>query len=514
MGRYSQQLSRAARRPRRRSAGQRVLDVGCGPGALTAELVARVGADAVSRGRPVGGVRRGRARRDIRASTSRRAPAEELPFADGAFDAALAQLVVHFMADPVRACARWRASTRAGRRRRRVRLGPRGREGPLSLFWQRRARARSRRRTTSRAWPGAREGHLGELFAERRASSEVEEAALEVSRVEYASFDEWWEPFTLGVGLCRRLLPREPLDERGARRSCAYQCREAGSLPRRSPITTAAWWPARGESLMTLQQLSRVYGDEDLACLRRPRSEPRPGKARTRSTRSRATYLSRRLAGARCRVPRRGAPDPPGRAIRPDGRRGRSGRGTHRARAGGDRTPAARRRSRRGAGPAPAPAPLPGRVISISSGAATSSPRCEDLDGALREVAPGAQPRGHMLVYTTFRTDLLSPQEAELFDRHLGNVARQHDRGERRSCLSACGASRRAQGPDRDGMARARRGAAQPHVAIDAQALALAAAGGGTGRALRPGHLRQHRGEPCTGRSSSSLASCCPSCMS
>jgi ubiquinone/menaquinone biosynthesis C-methylase UbiE len=30
----------------------------------------------------------------------RRAAAEELPYADGTFDAAVAQLVVHFMADP------------------------------------------------------------------------------------------------------------------------------------------------------------------------------------------------------------------------------------------------------------------------------------------------------------------------------------------------------------------------------------------------------------------------------
>ena len=36
-----------------------------------------------------------------------RAAAEQLPFADDEFDAALAQLVVHFMADPVAGLARW-----------------------------------------------------------------------------------------------------------------------------------------------------------------------------------------------------------------------------------------------------------------------------------------------------------------------------------------------------------------------------------------------------------------------
>ena len=46
----------------------------------------------------------------------------------------------------------------------------------------------------------------------------------------------------------------------------------------------------------------------------------------------------------------------------------------------------------------------------------------DDLDGALREVRRTLKPAGHMLVYTTFVTDLLSVQEAELFGRHLGNV--------------------------------------------------------------------------------------------
>src|SRR5919198_799031 len=42
------------------------------------------------------------------------APAEDLPFGDDAFDAALAQLVVHFMKDPVAGLAEMRRGTRAG----------------------------------------------------------------------------------------------------------------------------------------------------------------------------------------------------------------------------------------------------------------------------------------------------------------------------------------------------------------------------------------------------------------
>jgi 2-polyprenyl-6-hydroxyphenyl methylase/3-demethylubiquinone-9 3-methyltransferase len=45
-----------------------------------------------------------------------------------------------------------------------------------------------------------------------------------------------------------------------------------------------------------------------------------------------------------------------------------------------------------------------------------------DLDAALEETARVLSPEGHMLVYTTFATELLGPQEAELLNRHLGNV--------------------------------------------------------------------------------------------
>ena len=47
----------------------------------------------------------------------------------------------------------------------------------------------------------------------------------------------------------------------------------------------------------------------------------------------------------------------------------------------------------------------------------------EDLQPALREAARVLSPDGHMLVYTTFATDLLRPQELEMLNRHLGNVS-------------------------------------------------------------------------------------------
>ena len=99
MGRYSVLLSPQLADLAGISGGQRVLDVGCGPGALTAELVARVGPAAVSAVDPSEPfVEAARARNpevDVQ-----RASAEQLPFPDQAFDTTLAQLVVHFMSDP------------------------------------------------------------------------------------------------------------------------------------------------------------------------------------------------------------------------------------------------------------------------------------------------------------------------------------------------------------------------------------------------------------------------------
>ena len=81
-------------------AGRRVLDVGCGPGALLGELVARVGAERVAGVDPAEGFVAA-ARDRYPGTVVHQATAEQLPFGDNTFDAALAQLVVHFMSDPV-----------------------------------------------------------------------------------------------------------------------------------------------------------------------------------------------------------------------------------------------------------------------------------------------------------------------------------------------------------------------------------------------------------------------------
>ena len=136
----SSPLSRVSR------AGQRVLDVGCGPGALTTELVRRLGADAVAAVDPSEPfVRRG-PRAAPRASRVELASAEHLPFPDHAFDAALAQLVVHFMTDPVAGLTEMARVTRPGGVVAACVWDHGGGQGPLGRYWRSRAAPRSGRR--------------------------------------------------------------------------------------------------------------------------------------------------------------------------------------------------------------------------------------------------------------------------------------------------------------------------------------------------------------------------------
>lgn len=93
--------------------GQRALDVGCGPGALTEVLVDRLGESSVSAIDPSEPfVRSVRLRFPL--VDCRLAAAEELPFDTGSFDLSVSQLVVHFMDDPVRGIRELARVTRPG----------------------------------------------------------------------------------------------------------------------------------------------------------------------------------------------------------------------------------------------------------------------------------------------------------------------------------------------------------------------------------------------------------------
>src|SRR3954452_460706 len=98
MGRYTRTLAPALADAAGVSAGMRALDVGCGPGGLTHELAGRLGEDRVAAVDPSPPFAAANRERHPRADV-RDAAAEDLPFEDDSFDAALSSLVIAFMRD-------------------------------------------------------------------------------------------------------------------------------------------------------------------------------------------------------------------------------------------------------------------------------------------------------------------------------------------------------------------------------------------------------------------------------
>jgi SAM-dependent methyltransferase len=196
MGRYSEPLADlfvdlvAVRR------GDHVVDVGCGPGALTARLVARCGAAAVCAVDPSAPFVAAIGER-LPGIDVRQAPAEALPFDDDTFDQAVAQLVVHFMADPVAGLREMGRVTRPGGLVAASVWDHHGGRGPLSPFWTavRELDPSSRGEDTG---AGSREGHLAELAGSAGLTG-IEATSLTV-RLGFGSFDVWWAPYLDGVG--------------------------------------------------------------------------------------------------------------------------------------------------------------------------------------------------------------------------------------------------------------------------------------------------------------------------
>jgi SAM-dependent methyltransferase len=135
MGRFSVPLAGQFTAWLRLAPGQRVLDVGCGPGALTAILVARLGADSVSAVDPSESFVTA-ARERMPGVDVRRGAAEALPWPDEAFDCAVAQLVVHLMADPPAGISEMARVTRPGGTVAATVWDFAGGAAPVSAFWR------------------------------------------------------------------------------------------------------------------------------------------------------------------------------------------------------------------------------------------------------------------------------------------------------------------------------------------------------------------------------------------
>ena len=196
MGRYSRPLASAFADWLEVTPGQRAVDVGCGPGALTAVLADRLGADHVAAVDPsepfVAACRERLPGVDVHRGT-----AEQLPFDDDTFDVAAACLVVHFMSDPVAGVGEMARVTRDDGWVAATVWDLAGSRAPMWPLWQAVAEVAPEHPDESGFQGGSRESLVGILEAAGLRGVESVEVPVTVT---HPSFEEWWEPYLHGVG--------------------------------------------------------------------------------------------------------------------------------------------------------------------------------------------------------------------------------------------------------------------------------------------------------------------------
>jgi ubiquinone/menaquinone biosynthesis C-methylase UbiE len=238
MGRYTRTLAPALADAAGVAPGMRALDVGCGPGGLTHVLAERLGSEHVAAIDPAPQFAAACRERHPGADV-REGAAEALPWEDGTFDAALACLVVAFMADADDGLREMARVTRPG--------GvvaacmwdlAEGGMTMLTTFWSA-ARELDPDTKGEHARVGTSRGDIAERL--RRAGlKDVQEGELE-ARASYTGFDDFWEPFTFGVGPAGAHLASLP-DEDQARMRELLRAR----MPDGPFELTARAWFARG----------------------------------------------------------------------------------------------------------------------------------------------------------------------------------------------------------------------------------------------------------------------------
>ncbi|WP_374455902.1 class I SAM-dependent methyltransferase [Nocardioides sp.] len=196
MGRYSKPLAARFADLLEVAAGQRALDVGCGPGALTQPLVARLGADRVAGIDPSAPF--------VEACRSRfpgvdvqQGAAESLPWDDASFDVTGACLVVHFMTDPVGGLSEMKRVTREGGWVGATVWDLAGSRAPMAPLWTAFAEVAPEQPDETDFQGGSRESLRSILEGAALRDVEVTELAVTVT---HPTFEEWWQPYLHGVG--------------------------------------------------------------------------------------------------------------------------------------------------------------------------------------------------------------------------------------------------------------------------------------------------------------------------
>jgi SAM-dependent methyltransferase len=238
IGRYGRELAGALIAAVGVRPGQRALDVGCGPGALTAELAALLGAGRVAAVDP-SATFADACRRRLPGVDVATASAEALPFEDDAFDHALAQLVVNFMTDPAAGVSEMRRVTRPGGAVSAAVWDYAGEMTLLRRFWDAAVALdpAAAERDEGRSMPYCTQDELGGLWSEAGlAGVRVTEAVVAAS---YTDFEDLWRPLELGVAPSGAYAAGLSPERRSALKAELEQRLGVGAEPFR--LTARAW---------------------------------------------------------------------------------------------------------------------------------------------------------------------------------------------------------------------------------------------------------------------------------
>jgi ubiquinone/menaquinone biosynthesis C-methylase UbiE len=224
MGRFSRRLAPLFADFAGIDAGMSVLDVGCGPGALTEELARRLGGKRVAAADPSEPFVEG-CRDRVPDADVRLAPGEQLPWDDGSFDAAVSQLAVNFMTDAPAAARELVRVVRPGGTAAACTWKQDGMQ-MLTSFWDAAKAVRPEAPKENKASNYRTEEELRTLWL-GAGFDEVAAGELEVSFT-YERFDDFWQPYTAGVGPAGAYLASLPAETGDAIREEAKRQLGAG----------------------------------------------------------------------------------------------------------------------------------------------------------------------------------------------------------------------------------------------------------------------------------------------